>query len=183
MSTVLRKRYKRYNPKLYKIKDIVLLPIHAQKHKPARNFTQSISNYTKEGREEIHDTLKAVDRETLRHVQRFYMKHRTVEYNDNRIAKFIAQYGKCAITKQEVGLVGWHCHHKIPLEFGGQDNYENLVIVLEDIHLAIHSDDSDKAKSILNKYDIIEDKKVMFDKLRISARRHPIFSSIQKLVN
>lgn len=183
MSTVLRKRYKRYNPKLYKIKDIVLLPIHAQKHKPARNFTQSISNYTKEGREKIHDTLKAVDRETLRHVQRFYMKHRTVEYNDNRIAKFIAQYGKCAITKQEVGFVGWHCHHKIPLEFGGQDNYENLVIVLEDIHLAIHSDDLDKAKSILNKYDIIEDKKVMFDKLRISARRHPIFSSIQKLVN
>ncbi|MEW4072171.1 HNH endonuclease signature motif containing protein [Bacillus thuringiensis] len=51
------------------------------------------------------------------------MKHRIVEYNDNKIAKLIAQYGKCAVTNQEVGLVDWHCHHKIPLEFGGQDNY------------------------------------------------------------
>lgn len=183
MSTVLRKRYKGYNPKLYKIKDIVLVPLYAQKHKPALNFTQSISNYTKEGREKIHDTLKAIDKETLRHVQRFYMNHRTVEYNDNRIAKFIAQYGKCAITKYELGLVGWHCHHKIPLEYGGKDNYANLIIIQEDIHVAIHNDDSSKVKSILNKYGMTEEKKVMFDKLRISARRSPIFSSVKKLVN
>ncbi|MEB9338952.1 HNH endonuclease signature motif containing protein [Bacillus thuringiensis] len=65
------------------------------------------------------------------------MRHRTVEYNDNKIAKLIAQYGKCAVTNQEVGLVDWHCHHKIPLEFGGQNNCENLVIVLEDIHLPV----------------------------------------------
>ncbi|MDR4248294.1 HNH endonuclease, partial [Bacillus thuringiensis] len=55
--------------------------------------------------------------------------------------------------------------------------------VLEDIHMAIQSNDSDKSKSNLNKYDIIKDKKVMFDKLIISARRHPMFATIQMLVN
>jgi len=183
MSTNLRKRYKNYNPKLYKIKDIVLIPIHAQKHKRAMNFTQSISNYTKEGREKVHNTLKIIDKETLRHVQRFYTNYRTVEYTDNRIAKFIAQYGRCAITKQELGLVGWHCHHKIPLESGGQDNYDNLIIVREDIHVAVHQSDSNKAKSILNKYEVTEEKKVLFDKLRMYANRSPIFSSDRKLVN
>ena len=183
MSMTLRKRYRDYNPKLYKIKDIVLIPIHAQKHKRAINFTQSISNYTKEGREKIHNTLKVINKETLRHVQRFYTNYRTVEYNDNRIAKFIAQYGRCAITKQELGLVGWHCHHKILLESGGNDNYNNLIIVREDIHVAIHQDDSNKANSILNKYEIAEEKKVLFDKLRILASRTPIFSPEQKLVN
>lgn len=176
MSLTLRKRYRNYNPKLYKVQDIVLIPIYAQKHKSARNFTQSISNYTKEGRAEIHDTLKAIDKETLRHVQRFYMNHRTIEYNDNRISKFVAQYGRCSITKQELGLIGWHCHHKIPLEFGGTDSYDNLVIVLEDIHIAIHHDDSEKAKSILNSYEIAEEKIKMFDRLRILAHRTPIFS-------
>jgi len=43
---------------LYKIKEIVLLPIHAQKHKPARNFTQSISNYTKEGRKKYMTIMR-----------------------------------------------------------------------------------------------------------------------------
>ncbi|MGN7197849.1 group II intron reverse transcriptase/maturase [Bacillus mycoides] len=178
MSPVLRKRYRNYNPKLYKIQDIVLIPIHAQKHKSARNFTQSISNYTEEGRMKIHDTLKVIDKEILRHVQRFYMNHRTVEYNDNRISKFVSQYGKCAITKQELGLIGWHCHHKVPLEFDGKDDYENLVIVLEDIHVAIHHDDSERAKSILAKYEIGKEKEKLFDKLRILANRTPIFSLV-----
>ncbi|WP_100401073.1 group II intron reverse transcriptase/maturase [Bacillus sp. FJAT-44742] len=176
MSTTLKKRYRNYNPKLYKIQGIVLIPIHASKHKPARNFTQSISNYTVEGRGKIHDTLKAIDKETLRHVQRYYMNHRTIEYNDNRISKFIAQFGKCAITKQELSLTGWHCHHKIPLEFGGQDNFDNLIIVLKDIHLAVHHGDSVKAKSILKSYEIAEEKKGLFDKLRTLAQRSPIFS-------
>ncbi|EJQ92968.1 hypothetical protein II1_05318 [Bacillus cereus MC118] len=111
-------------------------------------------------------------------MQRFYMNHRTVEYNDNRISKFVAQYGKYAITKQELGLIGWHCHHKVPLEFDGKDDYENLVIVLEDIHVAIHHDDSERAKSILAKYEIGKEKEKLFDKLRILANRTPIFSLV-----
>ncbi|MGK0537437.1 HNH endonuclease signature motif containing protein, partial [Bacillus sp. 'calajunan'] len=49
---------------------------------------------------------------------------------------------------------------------------------LEDIHVAIHHDDSEKAKSILATYEIEEEKKKRFDKLRILANRAPIFSLI-----
>ena len=41
-----------------------------------------------------------------------YIPNRTIEYNDNRISRFIAQYGKCAISGIELGKSDWHCHHK-----------------------------------------------------------------------
>jgi hypothetical protein len=31
------------------------------------------------------------------------------------------------------------CHHKIPLENGGTDEYGNLVLVIETVHILIHS--------------------------------------------
>ncbi|MDR7077381.1 hypothetical protein J2Y03_002405 [Neobacillus niacini] len=43
-----------------------------------------------------------------------FIPNRTIEYNDNRKSKFIAQYGKCAVTGTELGKSDWHCHHKIP---------------------------------------------------------------------
>lgn len=37
---------------------------------------------------------------------------RSVEYMDNRISLYVAQYGKCAITGQILALHEIHCHHK-----------------------------------------------------------------------
>jgi len=41
--------------------------------------------------------------------------------NDNRISRFIAQYGKCAITSIELGKSDWHCHHKKPYRLSKDD--------------------------------------------------------------
>lgn len=32
-----------------------------------------------------------------------------------------------------------HCHHKVPKRLGGGDEYDNLVLIHEDIHKLIHS--------------------------------------------
>ena len=32
-----------------------------------------------------------------------------------------------------------HCHHKLPLKFGGNDGYNNLVFVTIDSHKLIHA--------------------------------------------
>jgi RNA-directed DNA polymerase len=94
-------RYKGYNFKMYKIEGIVFVPVYAQKHKPPLGFNQEISSYTEKGRGLIHKTLK-VKKETLGYVINSYVPNRSIEYNDNRISKFISQYGRCGITNVEL---------------------------------------------------------------------------------
>ena len=64
---------------------------------------------------------------------------KTFEFADNLISLFAAQYGRCAITG--VGLMPYdiRCHHKVPLENGGTDEYGNLVLVTEAVHILIHA--------------------------------------------
>ena len=63
-----------------------------------------------------------------------FIPNRSIEYNDNRISKFIAQYGKCAISGMELGKNDWHCHHKNPYHLSKDDSYSNLVILHESVH-------------------------------------------------
>lgn len=158
MTFSLRKRYWRYNPKWYKAHGMVIIPIYAWKHKYAINFTQTTCSYTPKGRLLIHDNLKAVNREVLRHVQRYYMEHRSIEYNDNRISKFVAQYGKCALTGEELGLFNWECHHKIPKKFGGTDAFDNLIIILDKFHVAIHQKNTEQLQQLFKDYQLSDDK-------------------------
>ena len=64
---------------------------------------------------------------------------RSVEYMDNRISLYAAQYGRCAVTGTDLRLNEIHCHHKLPIHVGGSDKYENLVIVHENVHRLIHA--------------------------------------------
>jgi RNA-directed DNA polymerase len=117
MTNTLQKRYKGYDPQYYKIKDMVFVSIYAQRHKTSLCFSQETCNYMVKGRAKIHKILKAIDRVILRHVMKHFIPNRTIEYNDNRISKFIAQYGKCAVTGMELGLSDWRCHQKFPIIF------------------------------------------------------------------
>ena len=96
MTSTLQKRYKGYKPQYYKIQNMVFVPIYAQRHKTNLCFSQDTCNYTAEGREKIHKSLKAINKNVLSYVMKNFIPNRTIEYNDNRISKFIAQYGKCA---------------------------------------------------------------------------------------
>lgn len=172
MNATLIKRYWRYNPKWYKAHDMVLIPIYAWKHKYAIQFNPNICSYTTEGRQLIHDNLKAVSREVLRHVFRYYCPHRSIEYNDNRISKFVAQYGKCAITGIPLGLHDWECHHKIPLHHGGSDAFNNLIIILNPVHIAIHSTTTTQLENVFEQYQIPEEKRKICKRLYDLA--HPV---------
>lgn len=159
LSATMLKRYGRYDPKWYKVHDMVIIPIYAWKHRYAIQFNRSICPYTKEGRELVHDTLRSVNKEVLRHVRRSYCSYRSIEYNDNRISKFIAQHGKCAITGEELALRDWECHHKLPLQYGGSDKYDNLIIVLLPFHKAIHKADKRELVALIDRYQLSDEKK------------------------
>ena len=78
-----------------------------------------------------------------------YIPNRSIEYNDNRISKFIAQYGKCAILGEELGTNDWHCHHINPYHLSKDDSYSNLIILHKAIHRLIHLKDKDKIEKSL----------------------------------
>ena len=44
------------------------------------------------------------------------------ETESNRINRFIAQYGKCAVSGMKFGLNDWHCHHKKPYHLTKDDS-------------------------------------------------------------
>ncbi|WP_267378607.1 group II intron reverse transcriptase/maturase [Bacillus sp. GM_Baccil_2] len=134
----MQKRYKGYNWKLFKIDKTGMVPIAAQKHRIVYAFQQNICNYTKTGRDKIHKDLRNISNDVLRKVMRTYIPNRSIEYNDNRISKYIAQNGKCWVTKYVMGIDEVHCHHKIPYHISSDDSFGNLVIVSDYVHKLIH---------------------------------------------
>lgn len=145
----LQQRYEGYACRLYKIKGMTLVPIHAQRCRVNLNFSQTICNYTTEGRNKIHSNLRAINKQTIAFVMKQFIPQRSIEYNDNRISRFIAQYGKCAVTGVELSFNDWHCHHKTPYYLLQDDSYGNLTIVHESIHRLIHLKDPEKIKILM----------------------------------
>lgn len=162
----LQKRYKGYECKYFKIKEMVLIPIHAQRCKINLNFSQIICNYTTVGRDKIHQNLRAINKQTLTRVMKQFIPSRSIEYNDNRISRFIAQYGKCAVTGVELGLDEWHCHHKTPYHLTKDDSYGNLMILHKSVHLLIHLRDLEKIQVLLNSLKLNEKQLTEVNKLR-----------------
>jgi len=66
---------------------------------------RKICKYTPEGREEIHKNLKFEESviQTMHLLAKSNIHGRSVEYIDNRISLYAAQYGKCAVT----GVILW----------------------------------------------------------------------------
>ena len=91
---------------------------------------------------------------------------RSVEYMDNRISLYVAQYGKCAITGQTLALHEIHCHHKKPISQGGNDRYENLIILHKDIHRLLHATKEETIKAYLSQLQLTYKQKAKLNKLR-----------------
>lgn len=119
------------------------LPIGYIKHKSPMMKRNVVNAYTKEGREEIHKNLSTIDVGVLRFLMEHPISQRSVEYNDNRIALYCAQRGKCHVKGQELNPMTLHCHHKVPRLQGGTDEYKNLCLVDKDIHILIHAKDEE----------------------------------------
>ena len=146
-----------------------LVPIAYVQHRVPMDKKAKINKYTPEGREEIHKNLECVSMDTLYELMNSPCGKQSVEYNDNRISLYVAQYGKCAVTGQHLEANQVDCHHKIPLFMGGNDSYSNLVIVSDVVHILIHASAERTIRKYLNV--LKPDKKQMkkLNKLRVMA--------------
>lgn len=116
-----------------------LYPIGYVTPRPPISKSERVCCYTKEGREGIHKNL-GINIGILLDLMRTPTTGESIEFNDNKISLYSAQWGKCAVTqrvfksKEEI-----HCHHKRPKAKGGRDEFSNLTLVLEDVHKLIHA--------------------------------------------
>ena len=129
---------------------------------------KKVCKYTPEGRAEIHKNL-GINTSIMLALMRIKEPRRSVEYMDNRISLYAAQYGRCAVIGKELWIDEIHCHHKLPVSMGGDDRYSNLVIVHRAVHQLIHATAPDTIGAYLK--DLQPEKKALakLNALRVMA--------------
>ena len=116
-----------------------IIPLGYVQHKNPMDKKKVISNYTAEGRAEIHKMLETVNITVLHYMMRNPILNRSIEYNDNRLSLYCASHGKCSITGKILEIGNIHCHHKIPYSVSHDDSYGNLILICQEAHILIHA--------------------------------------------
>lgn len=127
-----------------------VVPIAYVQHRVPMDRKNRVNPYTPEGRAEIHKNLAGLNLAVMNHLMNTPAGQQSVEYNDNRIALYVAQKGKCAVSGIALDANQVDCHHKKPLSLGGDDSYQNLIIVSDAVHILIHSSSERTIKKYLN---------------------------------
>jgi len=127
-----------------------VVPIAYVQHRVPMDRKNRVNPYTPEGRTEIHKNLAGLNLAVMNHLMNTPAGQQSVEYNDNRIALYVAQKGKCAVSGIALDANQVDCHHKKPLSLGGDDSYPNLIIVSDAVHVLIHSSSERTIKKYLN---------------------------------
>ena len=152
----------------------ILLPIGYMQHHPPIHKKKSVNKYTADGRAEIHKNLESVDMTILHILMRNPNMSASAEYNDNRIYLYVAQQGKCAVTKERLSLEDIHCHHKLPKSLGGGDDYANLIILHERIHRLVHATQEETISAIMQTVQLDKRQLDKLNKLRKSVGNEAI---------
>ena len=145
-----------------------IIPVGYIQPKNAQHKRKSVNKYTVEGRARIHKNL-AINTTTMLWLMKHPVQGRSIEYTDNRISLYAAQYGKCAVTGQEMTPHDIHCHHKVLVSKGGTDEYANLVLITKSVHTLIHAVAETTIKRLLNELKLDKSQLTKLNKLREKA--------------
>lgn len=134
-----------------------LIPIAYVKTKPPSSKVQEETPYSVQGRALMNNgTEKGFDVNIIRYLMMEELYDSTIQFRDNRTSLYCAQHGKCAITGKVLKPEDIHCHHKIPKNIGGTDDYQNLIILDKEIHILVHAKEIATIKKHIG---LIKDKK------------------------
>lgn len=145
-----------------------LIPVGYIRTKDAKHKKKVVNKYTLEGRAFIHKNLQ-IDVDTLVWLMKHPVLDKSIEFADNRISLFAAQYGRCGVTGIKLTPNDIHCHHKIPLEQGGTDSYSNLILVTEAVHILIHATKEDTIQKYIKELGLTNKQIEKCNKLRKMA--------------
>lgn len=147
-NTIFEKFYGKCDAKTWTISGISIFPIHYVHSQNIMCFSQDTCDYTNKGRQKSTKALKNQTDIKVIELAKNYVKERSIQYNDNRIARASMCSFKCELTGMELEVKDVHAHHKIPIKLGGTDEYDNLIIVHKDIHRLIHA----TSETVINKH-------------------------------
>lgn len=162
------KKYDKYQGKPQILLGIYRYPIYGITTRTPYMFKQEICNYTEKGRELIHKELGCIDQNMLNHLINNPSTRQSIEFNDNRISKYVAQKGKCSISGITLNE-DMQVHHIKPKQDGGTDEYSNLIIVSYEIHKLIHATKAETIKKYLSLTKLDKDAMKKLNKLRKSV--------------
>ena len=148
--------YGKYNFKIAYIAKVALFPIEGVVTRPSQKFQPEICSYTEAGRNKIHEKLSNCINKGIRYLLVNPVKNERLEFNDNRISLYSGQRGKCYITGEPLKLDEIKVHRKIPLNKGGRDNYNNLILTTQQSHKLIHEEDINIVKSTIERINLCE---------------------------
>ena len=148
------------------IRGLFILPIAYIQTRPPRHRARNWCVYTSEGRADIHKTLEKVNVGILHYLMRNPVRGESIEYNDNRLALYCDQQGKCAVTGNPLSIGSIHCHHKTRKADGGDDRYSNLILVSSEIHILLHATKEDTIKAYMEKLSLDCRQKDKLNRLR-----------------
>ena len=153
-----------------------LVPIGYVKTRNPMYKKLSICKYTIEGRQEIHKNLKFDEYVlwVMEQLQYSYTSTDSIEFTDNKISLYAAQYGKCAVLGVVLDIDDIHCHHKLPKKLGGKDNYQNLIIIHQDVHRLLHATQAETISRYLHTLKLDKQQISKVNKLRKMVGNEPI---------
>ncbi len=166
MLKYIRERYGK-SKELFCIRKTPVVPISYVQTVAPKLRRRHANIYTSEGRKGIHDNLEKVNLKFLKYLMTNPVRGETIEYNDNRLALYCAQNGKCAISGQSLELGDIHCHHKLWRSNGGTDTYGNLILVTEKVHKLLHAVKNGIIESLLKDVHLTTQQLAKLNSLRL----------------
>lgn len=166
---LIKEKYGSYKGKVYRISGIAVLPLPHIQNKHPICFTQDKCDYIAKGRVLIHKSLNSDITAALNYLMRYPIRTETIEFNDNRISKFSAQKGFCAITGMELELNNFDTHHIKPKHKGGTDEYKNLICITPIAHKLIHATKEATIQKYLKLIDLDENRLTKLNKYRVEV--------------
>ena len=160
------KFYKEYGGMTWSLNGRAIFPVYACKNKPPMCFNQNMIRFTEDGRKIIHDKLELVSADALRYLCKNPVVGESVEFNDNRLSLYVAQRGRCAISKVKLLPHDIEVHHKKPKFLGGDDKYKNLVILSKNMHKLVHAKNEETIKRYYKSISWDNNKRKMLNELR-----------------
>ena len=149
----------------------IIAPLGYVRHKIPLQISNSINKYTIEGRKAIHKQINHIDIDILKYLMENPNPKTSIEFNDNLLSLYSAQKGKCRICGQNLELADIYCHHIVPKEDGGTDEYRNLIIIHIDIHKLIHSTNTNEIARLITKFNL---SKIQINKLNKYRKKFKI---------
>ena len=96
----------------------------------------------------------------------------------NKTYEAVLLFGKMTDTQDITGKIlelhEIHCHHKKPVSQGGDDRYENLIILHKDIHRLLHATKEETIKAYLSQLQLTYKQNAKLNKLRQLANMQAI---------